>query len=102
MFSPKTDQPNITDISSNRTANQSDVVSLTCTADGNPTPNITWTRLYDNKVVTLPLTINGKQDDGYYTCTADNGIGDSASRDVFIAVQSKSQLSFLRYERAFS
>ena len=30
-------------------------------ADGNPTPNINWTRISDNKAVSFPLDISGKQ-----------------------------------------
>ncbi|XP_068685078.1 neural cell adhesion molecule 1-like [Montipora foliosa] len=57
-------------------------------ADGNPEPNITWTRLSDNSIVNMPLNITGKQDEGGYRCTADNGIGNAAISDVFITVQS--------------
>lgn len=95
LFSPFADQPNITDISRNTTVNQSDVVSLSCTADGNPEPRITWTRLSNKSSVTFPLNITGKQDEGYYRCTAENGIGNPASQDVFIHVQSKYRLVVL-------
>ena len=71
--------------------NNGDVVSLKCAADGYPAPNITWTRLSDNSVVTFPLTIS-KQDGGGYRCTAHNGFGRPASRDVFITHPSKSIL----------
>ena len=67
------------------------MVLLNCTADGNPEPNITWTRLSDNSTVSISLTITGKQDEGGYRCTADNGIGNAAISDVFITVQCKSQ-----------
>ena len=83
------DPPSITNISGNQTVTVGDIVTLICTADGRPTPNITWTRLSDNSVVTFPLTITGIQDEGAYRCTADNGIGNPAGRDVFITVQSK-------------
>ena len=69
--------------------NKSDVLSLKCTADGYPAPNITWTRLSDNNVVTMPLTISGKLDEGFYRCTADNGFGSPARRDVLITLPSK-------------
>ena len=64
-------QPEKTYISEDRTVNNDDAVSLKCTADGYPAPNITWARLYDNSVVTFPLTISAKQDSGAYRCTAD-------------------------------
>lgn len=84
-----TGPPNITHTSGNQTVNESDTVSLTCTADGNPSPNITWTRLSANSVVTFPLTITGKQDEGYYRCTADNGVGSPGHRTIFIFVESE-------------
>lgn len=67
--------------------NDSDIVNLICKAGGKPTPNITWTRVSDNSSVTFPFTISGKQDEGQYRCTADNGIGNPARRDVFVTVQ---------------
>ena len=62
-------------------------VTLTCLADGKPTPNITWMRLSDNRVVNTTLTDIRKQDAGSYKCTADNGIGNPAMADVRIVVQ---------------
>ncbi|XP_068686521.1 neural cell adhesion molecule 1-like [Montipora foliosa] len=79
--------PNITSISFNQTVAVGDVVVLNCTADGNPKPNITWTRLSDHNIVSMPLDITGKQNEGGYRCTAHNGIGNVATSDVFIAVQ---------------
>ena len=67
-----------------------DVLALKCTAYGDPTPKITWTRVSDNSVVTFPLTISGKQDEGVYKCTADNGVGDAANRNVNVFIQSES------------
>ena len=58
---------------------------LNCTADGNPPPNITWSRLASNSHVTFPLAVR-RQDEGGYRCTADNGFGIKI-RDVFITVQ---------------
>ena len=71
---------------------EGEVVQLICTADGNPEPNITWTRLSDNSIVNMPLTNTGKQDEGGYRCTAYNGIGYAASSDVVITVKGKYQL----------
>ena len=78
--------PEITSISDNQTVNQGDHVNLTCTADGNPKPNITWTKVSDNSRVSFPLTITGKQDEGLYRCTAGNGIGSPVTEEVTIIV----------------
>ena len=77
--------PNIARVSHNQTANAGDNVILNCTADGNPPPNITWSRLASNSHVTFPLAVR-RQDEGGYRCTADNGFGIKI-RDVFITVQ---------------
>jgi len=86
FFCTSLDAPEITHISGNQTLNKGDRVTLNCTADGNPAPNITWTRLSDNSVVAFPLTITGKQDEGDYRCTANNGIGNLVTRDISITV----------------
>ena len=77
--------PKITYVSDNQTANDGDMVTLNCTADGNPRPSITWTRLSGNSHVTFPLAIS-RDDEGGYRCTANNGIAIEI-RDVFITVQ---------------
>ena len=78
--------PEITSISDNQTLNQGDCVRLNCTADGYPTPNITWTKVSDNSPVSFPLTITGKQNEGLYRCTADNGMGSPVTKEVDIIV----------------
>ena len=88
-FIPPTDPAAITHISGNQTVNEAGVVALNCSAKGMPTPNITWTRVSDNSPVSFPLTITGKQDEGGYKCTADNGIGNPASQVVYVVVESK-------------
>ena len=78
--------PEITSISDNKTLVKGDSVSLNCTADGYPTPNITWTKVSDNSPVSFPLTITGKENEGLYRCTADNDIGSPVTEDVAITV----------------
>ena len=89
-FYPLTDPPS-TNISGNITVNDTDTVTLNCAEDGFPKPNITWTRLTNNSVIPETFSISGKQDEGYYRCTADNGIGNPATGDIFITVKSKSK-----------
>ncbi|KAL9964639.1 hypothetical protein ACROYT_G028311 [Oculina patagonica] len=80
------DGPQITSISGNQTLNKEDTTSLNCTADGNPKPHITWIKVSDNSSVSFPLAITGKENEGIYRCTADNGIGSPVSKDVSIIV----------------
>ena len=84
------DPPSITHIIHDRIVNETDVVLLNCTADGNPLPRINWTRLPDNITVSKVLNITGKQDEGLYRCTAKNGVGNAATKDVNITVLCKS------------
>ncbi|XP_044167458.1 uncharacterized protein LOC114951266 isoform X2 [Acropora millepora] len=62
-------------------------VNLNCLASGKPKPRIIWTRLSDNRVVTMPLININRQDARVYRCTAENGVGTPSSRDVTIDVQ---------------
>ena len=70
--------------------NETDVVQLNCTADGNPQPTIRWTRVPDNNLIFKVLNITGKQEEGLYRCTAENGVGNGATQDVNITVLCKS------------
>ena len=80
--------PSITEITG-KTVTEGENVTLNCSAKGTPDPNTTWTRLSDNSVVTMPLININRHDVRDYRCTADNGIGTPASREVSIDVQCK-------------
>ena len=86
------DPPSITHVIHDRIVNETDVVLLNCTGDGNPPPLIRWTRLADNITVSKVLNITGEQDEGLYRCTAENGVGNAATKDVNITVLCKSNL----------
>ncbi|XP_067030223.1 uncharacterized protein [Acropora muricata] len=64
-------------------------VTLKCSAEGKPTPTITWTRLSDNRIVAMPLLRISRHDSKAFRCTADNGVGVPATREVSIHVQYK-------------
>ena len=69
------DAPKITYISASQTLNRDEMLTLNCTADGVPTPNITWTRLPNGETVNMPLTVTGNEYATVYRCTASNEIG---------------------------
>ena len=90
-----TDAAKVNYTSGNLTLNESDPLNPTWVADGNPTPNIIWTRVSNNKAESFPLIISGKQDEGGYRCTASNGDRSPDSRIVVVFVQSKLILNCL-------
>ncbi|XP_074634404.1 hemicentin-1-like isoform X2 [Acropora palmata] len=77
------DAPKITHISAPHILSTGEVLTLNCTADGNPEPNITWTRLPNGETVNMPLTVTGKKYVEDYRCTASNGIG-TVSKDTSV------------------
>jgi len=79
--------PNITEISGNQTITEGENLTLKCLAVGKPAPHITWTKVSDNSVISMPLTDFRRKDAGKYRCTADNGIESPATRDLWIVVQ---------------
>ncbi|XP_067030254.1 fibroblast growth factor receptor-like isoform X2 [Acropora muricata] len=62
-------------------------LALKCFVEGEPEPSITWTRLSDNSIVIMPLNNFSRHDVRDYKCTADNGVGTPATRNVIIDVQ---------------
>ncbi|XP_022807335.1 hemicentin-2-like [Stylophora pistillata] len=74
-------------------------VTLECTADGEPTPNITWTRVYDNgsdggvlATESQFVLENNRTNSGTYRCTAYNGIGTAPNRTVKVEVNFKPEI----------
>ncbi|XP_067032626.1 fibroblast growth factor receptor 3-like isoform X6 [Acropora muricata] len=80
-------QPSIIGITGNTSVLEGGNVNLNCSAKGKPKPRITWTRLYDNSVVTMPLININRHDAGDYRCKAENGVGTPSSGSVTIDVQ---------------
>ena len=62
-------------------------MTLNCSADGNPPPVISWTRVSDNSAVVFPLINIELQHEGTYRCTANNSVGSAVTRDVSIVVK---------------
>ena len=78
--------PEITNTSGNQTVTEGDNVTLNCEAAvGNPKPRINWSTVSDNSAVTFPLVIS-RQDQGFFRCTANNDVGNPASKDVFVTL----------------
>ena len=66
-------------------------INVTCKAEGNPSPMVTWRKSYGvlrgnvkTTLVGTTLSISDvkKQDIGYYICSARNSVGTSS--DIFI------------------
>ena len=71
-------------------------VTLECIADGEPTPNITWTKVYTNGNDSGVLGTGNqfvletnRNNSGTYRCTAYNGIGTAPNRTVKVEVNCK-------------
>ena len=68
-------------------------INLTCTADGEPAPSITWTKVFTNgsdsdvlftgEQFILP---NKRTNDETYRCKASNGIGNDVNHTVDVMV----------------
>ena len=69
------DAPKITNISASQILSRPEMLTLNCTAEGNPEPNITWTRLSNGETVNMPLNVTGNKYATVYRCTASNEIG---------------------------
>ena len=89
------DPPKITHIMNDSIVNDGDTVTLDCQADGYPLPTIRWIFVSNNSFVPRTFRITGKQEEGFYICIANNGVGNPATRDVYITVLRKSTDTFI-------
>ena len=71
-------------------------VTLECNPDGEPTPNVTWTKVYTNdsdsgvlKTGNQFVLETNRNNSGTYRCTAYNGIGTAPNRTVKVEVNCK-------------
>ena len=79
-------------------------ISLTCTADGEPATNITWTKpsangsdsdvLFTGEQFNLP---NNRTSDGTYRCKASNGIGSDVNHTVKVVVNCEYYFLYVSY-----
>ena len=92
-----TDPPEFNSFSSDVVVVEGDPsVTLECIADGEPTPNITWTKVYANGSDSSLLGTGNqfvletnRNNSGTYRCTAYNGIGTAPNRTVKVEVNCK-------------
>ncbi|KAI8488386.1 hypothetical protein Bbelb_339820 [Branchiostoma belcheri] len=89
----------IISVSESLSVDQSERATLQCVADGNPTPNITWTKEGARlRTVTQPLSsdvlacsvvfLNVQvNDSGTYECLASNGVGEADRRIAKLTVR---------------
>ena len=97
--------PGIANVSDDQVACEGSLVTLSCNATGNPTPNISWTKVEDNGTDSAPLlpAMDGKyvmsniqrSAHGTYRCTADNGVGAPVNRTVKVKVECKSHTFYV-------
>ena len=72
-------------------------ITLNCSADGKPAPNVTWTRVFNNGsdsdllFTGNPYVINNNRSNaGTYRCKADNGIvGSAINQTIRVTVNCK-------------
>ena len=94
VFNYLTDPPEFISVSSDVVVMEGDPsFTLECIADGEPTPNITWTRVYanDNDSGVLGtgnqfVLETNRNNNGTYRCIAYNRIGTAPNRTVKVNV----------------
>lgn len=88
------DPPSLTSRAPNQLGLEGDPeITLTCTADGEPQPNITWTQVFANGTDSHVLSTreqfilpSNRTSDGTYRCKASNGIGSDVNHTVTVVV----------------
>ena len=97
VFNYLTDPPEFNSVSSDVIVVEGDPsITLECIADGEPTPNITWTKVYANGSdsgvlgtgIQFVLETN-RNNSGKYRCRVYNGIGTAPNRTVKVEVNCK-------------
>ena len=71
-------------------------ITLSCSADGNPAPTVTWTRVFDNGSDSDVLFnrssyefSNNRNNAGTYRCKADNSIRSAINQTIRVTVNCK-------------
>ncbi|CAH1241776.1 HMCN1 [Branchiostoma lanceolatum] len=87
----------IQNISKSATVDLSGSIKVKCFAEGNPEPEVTWSRAGTTSLPGIQLRENGanvlslsnlqKNDSGEYTCTVTNGLGVAQSKSTRITVK---------------
>ena len=97
VFNYLTDPPELNSFSGDIVAIEGDPsVTLECIANGEPTPNITWTKVYANESDSSVLGTGNqfvletnRNNSGTYRCTAYNRIGTAPNRTVKVEFNCK-------------
>ena len=97
VFNSLTDPPEFNNVSSDAVVVEGDPsITLECIADGEPTPNITWIKVYANESDSSVLGTGNqfvletnRNNSGTYRYTTYNGIGTAPNRTVRVEVNCK-------------
>ncbi|KAI8508618.1 hypothetical protein Bbelb_137170 [Branchiostoma belcheri] len=107
MCFPHTDPASITSLTESVSVALTDTITLQCFADGNPEPNITWTKegapvermreiqTFSKGLRASALVLNyaERNDSGKYICTASNGLGKPDVRTLTLNVEGERALN---------
>ena len=69
---------------------EKELATFTCTAAGNPAPNITWTKDGNHVASGDKLSLEShRNQSGEYLCSAENGVGLAINGSAYLDVQCK-------------